>query len=103
MQFAPLHPSYTTPVESAVALIVPILMKLILTKIETGRFFIPPRKIPDFHRPRKTPIFEDGDGVRLFKTFVVTLGTEAAQILGIIWGKIPKNPQISEWGWGQNL
>ena len=51
--------------------------------------------------PPIPPFFgaEDGDGA--FEDFGCATGTGNSQILGILWGKIPKNLQISGQGWGK--
>ena len=51
--------------------------------------------------PQKTPKFGVGDGDKGFCFFRDTLGMGTTNILGIFGDKIPKKPQTSGWGRGQ--
>ena len=66
-----------------------------------GRFFyFIPEKNPNFPRPRKTPIFRDGD------KFLKGLGKLRGQGKLIFWGFlgfIPEKPQFSGMGMGTEL
>jgi len=46
----------------------------------------------------KNPKFRGEVGARALKRFGDSLGTGQTQLLRYFWGKIPKNPQNSEWG-----
>ena len=45
----------------------------------------------------KKPKFRGEVGARALKRFGDNLGTGQRQLSGILWGNIPKSPQISEW------